>query len=224
MIHPGALLVAKDMTEGYVGWNVPPSSKPYDVGSKKVTYFSLNAGPLHVPIRPITHDAPTIQIFPLPSDSSSVVEIDLPIVPDYHYRLDYLLPSKQAWENKVATPIGPMPSSGDTADRRKAALDVFNAATSHYREHNGSAGKEKLIGRNNISEVTFDWGPREETVDHKTVNHTVRWRTSILDFQGGSPDPDFPTTFVVFTTYTVSLDPNDKNFKEITAAIEGKKP
>lgn len=229
-IHPGAPIVAKDMTEGYVGWNVPPGSKPYDVGSKKVTYFSLNAGSLPVPIRPITHDAPTIQIFPLPSDSSSVVdEIDLRIVPDYRYRLDYLLPSKQAWENKGAPPIGPMPSSGDTADRRKAALAVFNAATSHYREHNGSAGKEKLIGRNNISEVTFDWGPREETVDHKTVdhkkvNHTVRWRTSISDFQGGSPDPDFPTTFVVFTTYTVSLDPNDKNFKDITAAIEGGKP
>jgi hypothetical protein len=228
-VHLAKALIAQDMTEGYVGWNVRSGSQPLKVGSSKVTNYSSDmVGHFDSvdPIRPITHDAPTIQIFPLEQvgiiSRRHVNEIDLTVAPDYRYRLDYLLPSSQSFENKQATPIPPMPPSSATAAQRKAALDVFNNATAHYREHNGKPGKEKLIGRNNVCEITFDWGRRDSTGDHKAVNHTVRWRTSALPTD--TPDPDFEGTFVAFTTYTVGLDPNDPKFDDKRAKVEGQHP
>jgi hypothetical protein len=224
-------IVARDMVEGYVGWNVPPGSVSYHVGFSKVTYFSSDMTGKFTSveqIRPITNDAPTIQIFPLVqigiTNRRVVNEIDLTVAPDYRYRLDYLLPSSYSYDVKFAPPIPPVPGPGATVADRKAALDVFNSATGHYREHNASAGAEKVIGRNNISELTFDWGPRDTTGDRRKVNHTVRWRRNMLDAGDNVPDPDFPLTYVVSTTYTVSLDPKDPDFLDKTAAVEGPRP
>jgi hypothetical protein len=220
-------MIREDMSEGYVGWNVQLGSPPYNVGSSKSTYHSPTVTQSFVnKIRPITTADPTIQIYPLLKftfDSVGLVslvqdEIDLTVVPDYRYRLDYLVPSAQSVSNKTADPIPPMPG-GATADERKAAMQTFNVATDHYREHNKSAGNQKLIGRNNIGEITFDWGKNQG--DHKQVNHTLRWRF-IPGIPGdSSPDPDFAGTYVVWTTYTVSLDPNDKNYLPLAATVEG---
>jgi hypothetical protein len=229
-------LIHEDMVEGYVGWNVQPGSPPYNVGSSKGTYHSPMVTQSFVTkIRPITTVDPTIQIYPLVKFDfdrfglTSVVEdeIDLTVVPDYRYRLDYLVPSAQSVSNKTADPIPPMPG-GATADQRKAAMQIFNAATDHYREHNKSAGNQKLIGRNNIGEITFDWGERDNQVDHKQVNHTLRWRFKPGIPGDSTPDPDFAGTYVVWTTYTVNLDPNavspdpnDKQYPPLAATVEG---
>jgi hypothetical protein len=59
-------------------------------------------------------------------------------------------------------------------------------------------------------------------VDSKKANHTVRWREDIAAAHGDTaPDPDLPTTFVKWTTYTVSLDPNDPQYPDKRAAREG---
>jgi hypothetical protein len=207
------LIINKDMTEGYVGWNVPQNIA-YSVGSYRITPPPFGA-PRDIKIRPITSTDPTIQVYP---DDRP---INLTTPPDYGYRFDYLVPSSQSLDNKAAAPIPPMPGPGSTPAARQAALQTFNAATGHYREHNLSAGNQKIIGRNNISELTFDWGPRDSQGDHKRVNHTVRWRFNRASVGDATPDPDFPLTFVVWTTYTVSLDPNDSNYDLTKAGING---
>jgi hypothetical protein len=217
-------LIKHDMTEGYVGWNVPQGAEPYGVGSRKITYgAAVGSGTVSENIRVITRLDPTIQIYP-PLTVKTVVttEIDLTRVPDYRYRLDYLFPSAQSMENWFpADPLPPMPGPGATPDQRKAALQTFNAATADYRSHNNRPGNEKIIGRNNIGEITFDWGKRDDQGDHKQVNHTLRWRFTMAGSGSDTPDPDDPNTHVYWTTYTVSLDPGDQKYPDLAAAVEG---
>ncbi len=229
----------KDMTEGYVGWNVPRGIPPFTVGSAEYTSESkaqvgvdivVDTTDFKVSIRPISNDAPTIQIFPLYSwGGLTQNSIDLVIPPHYRYRLDYLVPSSQARDPSVLpnVTLPPLPAAGGTnPEDRKKAIEVFKEATGYYREHNKKAGAEKLIGRNNIGEITFDWGKRDDTGDHKKVNHTLRWRYSALVPENSTPDPEFPNTYVNWTTYTVSLDPNyidpnDKNkYPDLKATVE----
>jgi hypothetical protein len=200
-------LIHQDMKEGYVGWNVRPNSPPYHVGRYKTLNIIQDkfGHPIHqvesvLNIRPITNADPTIQISPSMMTLALnifLTGVDLTVPPDYQYTLEYLLPSSRAIEIETAPPIGPVPSGADEA-QRKAALDTYGRAALNYRRHNGSAGDQQVIGRNNIGEVTFDW-------DHKKVDHTLRWRTSLVAHDQGEPDPDFPDTRVVHTTYTVNL-------------------
>jgi hypothetical protein len=214
----GNALIHKDMSEGYVGWNVAPGAAPYKVGSREVSTPAAKSGAIHsVNIRDITNDAPTIQIYPM---DKAVLAINLTRKPDYRYRFDYLEPSAQSMDFRVAVPIGPAPGPGATPDHRAAALQAFNAATANYRAHNQNAGPQKIIGRNNIGEITLDWGARDATGDHKQVNHTARWRMTPVSPGDSTPDPDFAGTYVVWTTYTVSLDPNDQAFKDYKATVE----
>jgi hypothetical protein len=214
-------LIRKDMTEGYVGWNVLPNSTPYKVGSAKETWqVGLSSYSVTIDIRDITSDGPTIQVYPLDqSFPRKVDEIDLTRIPDYRYRLDYILPSAQSSEFKFAERIPPMPGPGATPAQRQEAMKTFNEATANYRTHNNTPGREKVIGRNNIGELTFDWGKHDKEVDHKQVNHTLRWRYS-LSPSDDAPDP--VTAEVRWTTYTISLDPNDqKNYPSLAANVEG---
>jgi len=211
----GNALINKDMSEGYVGWNVAPGAAAYKVGSQRIS--TLFYQPFSKDIRDITNGAPTIQIFPMSAQTSA---INLTRAPDYRYRFDYLVPSAQSIDFGVAVQIGPAPGPGATADQRAAALKAFNAATANYRAHNTNAGPQKIIGRNNIGEITLDWGARDATGDHKQVNHTVRWRFTPANPGNSTPDPDFVGTYVMWTTYTVSLDPNDQNFTDYKATVE----
>src|SRR4030095_13682465 len=98
--------------------------------------------------------------------------------------------------------IPPIPK-GASADERKKAAYAFNKATGNYRVYNkGTKLKREINGFNNIGEITFDWGAG----NNKRVHHTIRW---IFKF------PNF-----MFTTTTVSLDPNDGDFTDIKAAKE----
>jgi hypothetical protein len=90
----------------------------------------------------------------------------------------------------------PLPT-GTTPDDRLTAAAAYKAAHALYRLHNRKPGKEKLIGVNNFSEVTFDWGAG----DDKAVRHTLRWHA--------------PANEQFATTYLVSLDPNDDDYPDI---------
>ena len=104
--------------------------------------------------------------------------------PHYRYRLDYLTPIGQDTENLPAAPkIQPAPPGS------KAAAEAYKIANSHYRLHNRTPGSEKIIGVNNFGEIVFDWGQ-----SYKAVIHTLRWHAK---------------TGSVWTTYRVSLNPND---------------
>ena len=56
-----------------------------------------------------------------------------------------------------------------------------------------------MVGVNNIGEVTFD-------VAAKRVNHTLRWI-------GPKPLGGPGDTAVILSTYAVSLDPADSNYR-----------
>jgi hypothetical protein len=206
-------LIFTDMTEGYVGWNLATGQHISPAG-----FFQIDAS-IMAPLSAVTHGEPTIKIFP------SDVPVILTQAPHYRYRLDYLLPEAQSTQPKQPNPIPPLLGTGTSDAQRKAALATFNAATGNYRAHNQNPGREELIGRNNISELTFDWGARNvhASVDNKRSIHTVRWRKDIVaaDDDDPAPNPDFPTTFIKWTTYAVSLDPNDKNYADKQAAKEG---
>ena len=57
-------------------------------------------------------------------------------------------------------------------------MDTFNAATGNYRTHMAKPGKEDLIGRNNLSEITFEWGARDSTGDRDHVRRILRLRST----------------------------------------------
>jgi hypothetical protein len=71
-----------------------------------------------------------------------------------------------------------------------------------YRMYNAGGAMNKVIGRNNFCEITFDWHPTN--VSLRRLHHTVRWRPG-----SGSNSP------VQLTDYVVSLDPDDSNFAEL---------
>jgi hypothetical protein len=206
-------LMFLDMTEGYAGWNLAPGQQIFPSG-----WLQIDSS-IQAPLSTATHDEPTVKIFP------SDVPIVMPQAPHYRYRLDYLLPEAQATQPRQPHPVPPLPAGNASAADRQAALATFNAATGNYRAHNQKPGKEKLIGRNNISELTFDWPARDVSagVDSKKAIHTVRWRENVTPtgIADPAPDPDFPFTFVAWTTYSVSLDPNDPHYPDKRAAKEG---
>lgn len=185
--------------EGYVGWNVAPDSG-LSVGKK----FSRVGKPGEGLERQSPLTLPTV---PLQSeDSRNPFDVELSRTPDYRYRLDYLIASRdeKAVERPSIRPIG----AGETPAQRKEAAKDFNTATAHYRRYNRGVGdKQDLVGVNNFGEITFEWG----SGDNKKVNHMLRWH-----------DPEEPP-FVIRTTYTVSLNPNDAdssgklNFPDIKA-------
>ncbi len=170
--------------EGYVGWNVAPGTK-LDIG------FETYAKGLEKATGKASFDAPTKALWI--EEAKASYSVKLTRLPDYRYRLDYLVPLRQ--EPHVAPPIPPLPAGADAAARKKAA-QTYNAAHASYRQNNRAVGKEKIIGVNNFGEITFNWPAGKA----KAVMHTLRW------FRG---------TSVVATTYRVSLDPDDPNFPDI---------
>jgi hypothetical protein len=186
------LLIPKRTPEGYVGWNTPAGSQ------RAVGQIGHELGGAWVPLLTLTLDQPTLAVSP---DGLFLgVAIDGGTPPDYSYRLDYLLPTKDGIPPAQPTPIPPLPAGATPEERRQAAA-AFNLATGQYRRYNVDSGTvSKVIGVNNIGEITFDW----DATDHRRrkVNHTLRWR--------GSEDGP-----VQFTDYVVSLDPDDADFAEI---------
>jgi hypothetical protein len=168
--------------EGYVGWNVPAGTRLNDVGSKT---FQEGGAPTN-----IRFEGPTLALW---EESKLRYSFTLRRAPDYRYRLDYLTPISQDLENTPPPKI-PLLLPGATPTERKQAAQAYKAAHSHYLLDNRTPGKEKIIGVNNFSEITFDWGQG----DNKAVRHTLRW---------------YWGTGSIFTTYKVSLDLDPKNTK-----------
>lgn len=179
---PYLVNIPPDVKEGYVGWDVQPGTK-LNIGTcrmKMETFFA--------PDVVIEGKTPT---FALQVDNPAVRvdNVKLTKKPDYRYQLDYLTPTSQGGTIPPGPIIQPLPAG----DRKKAA-QAFAAANSHYRLHRASPGMCKIIGVNNFSEITFDWGA---TPDKRKVNHTLRWFSFL---------PLLPQTW---TTYSVSLNPDD---------------
>ena len=211
--------VREDMTEGYVGWNVAPGAPAKKVGTISMSYLlqTINLG------IPASSSNPTFQIFPTEISTpvlNATLEWNLSVKPDYRYRLDYLLPNSSSSAPQHATPIPPAPAAAATEADRKAALATFTAATGNYRTHKATPGTVTLIGRNNLCEVTFEWGAKSSQADAKKVNHTVRWRSRFGDPSQDAPDPDLADTFIMWTTYSVDLDPKNPHLQPYSAATE----
>lgn len=172
--------------EGYVGWNVQPDTKP-NIGTYRLKFINV-----FVPDQVIDGTTPT---YALQSDNPgiSVDNVKLTKKPDYRYQLDYLIPTSYDSQRPPAPPIPTEMNRFLPADRKEAAK-AYAAINSYYRLRVANPGLEKIIGVNNFSEITFDWGA---TPDKRRVNHKVHW------FSLSSP---FTPTW---TMYTVSLNPDD---------------
>jgi hypothetical protein len=195
-------LIPRRAPEGYVGWNVPRDSE------RAVGRIGFATGGAWAPLLTLKLDQPTVEVSP--DGLFFGVAIDPAAPPDYSYRLDYLLPTKDGIPPAQPPAIPPIPA-GATPEQRQQAAEAFHLATGQYRRYNSSTpAVSKIIGVNNMSEITFDWNADPKK---RKVNHTVRWRSSKdigKDDSSGEPDP------VQFTDYVVSLDPDDADFPEIS--------
>ncbi len=189
----GGLLVPDHDPEGYVGWNVASGKLAVGTG---IDVFNLGADVF------ATHDEPTRQILPW---------LNVSQVPNYRYRLDYLTP----WERSDTVPSPAAiksPPSEATPEGRKKAAEAYKMALAVARLTNKHPGKPEVIGKNNISEITFNWGPplknQPGAISTRFVLHTVRWW-----------DPRTrPEQHSI--TYTVSLNPNDVMYLDFKARGE----
>ncbi|MGH9752395.1 MAG: hypothetical protein ACREA2_06380, partial [Blastocatellia bacterium] len=135
-------LIPPHVPEGYVGWNIPPGTK-LDVGKETIA----TSPPHEVKI---DFKGPTLALW---RERFPQNTFRLHRQPDYRYRFDYLNPLSQDSEDPS---IPPLPTGAELTDRQKVAQ--FNKAlTALFRLHNRNPGKEKVIGVNNFSEVTFNW-------------------------------------------------------------------
>jgi hypothetical protein len=191
------LLVRRTRTQGYVGWS-------NSLGSKKaVGQHGLVVGGTFVPLYTARLDQPTLQTTDVElvwrfGGLSFGTAIDPQTPPDYSYRLDYLVPPEVTVPADT-DPIPPLPP-GATPDQRKMAAASLQLAATKYRMYNAGGGVNKVIGTNNLCEISFDWHPTN--VSLRRLHHTVRWRK----------DRDSP---VQLTEYVVSLDPDDPAFAEL---------
>jgi hypothetical protein len=190
-------VIPRHKPEGYVGWNVSPGSKLV-VGEVR----HLRAGAERPAKRPIELDQPTVAMWI--ASPRDIVNFTFNRVPDYRYTLEYLKISRQGHELAQPPTIGSVPS-GATPSQRREAAEKFKATHAHYRLVSGGlASKVKIIGVNNFAEMTFDWGPG----DNKRVRHTLRWHN--LRAPAG----------VTWSTYDVSLNPNDPDFPDVPVVIK----
>jgi hypothetical protein len=159
--------VPKRHPEGYAGWNVVPNSNTWVADDDDDDPVRLNAS------RSVECNADGLMKYRR--------------VPDWGYRLDYLLPVGEA-----TSPVGifnvPATTSATTDADRKKSADAYNKAAGNYRIYSNKTPKQ-IVGLNSLSEVTFDRLPSGGL----EVNHTMRWRTK-----------DGTESF--FTTYAVSLE------------------
>lgn len=175
-------LVPPHVPEGYVGWNISPGTK-LDVGKETIA----TSPPHEVKV---DFKGPTLALW---RERFPKNTFRLHRQPDYRYRFDYLNPLPPDTEDPS---IPPLPTGAELTDRQKVA-QAYKALNALFRLHNRTPGKAKVIGVNNFSEVTFNWGEG----DDKAVRQTVRWHApQVGDFA---------------TTYLVSLNPNDVNFPDI---------
>lgn len=173
--------------EGYAGWNVPPNSKLV-VGEEtwntpKVVFGVTYYEPVKIPCE-LTQPTKAIQIHDAPIPPINTRTIRFTRTPDYVYRLDYLVPEKLGTPGPLPSlpPLGPSASNQD----RKLSAQTFRTGNTHYRMQTDK--DPKIIGVNNVGEITFNWGPG----DAKAVNHTLHWRKKGVQ---------------TWTTYLVNLDP-----------------
>jgi hypothetical protein len=184
------LLIPRTTPQGYVGWNT-------SLGSQKAVGQRGHAfGDTFVPLYTVTLDQPTLQTSPDGLFLATAIDPRTP--PDYSYRLDYLVPP-QVTVPADTQPIPPLPA-GATSDQRKQAAESLRLAATKYRMYNAGGAVNKVIGTNNLCEISFDWHPTN--VSLRRLHQTVRWRK----------DKDSP---VQLSEYVVSLDPDDPSFPEL---------
>jgi hypothetical protein len=189
---PGQWPVPDHVPEYYAGWNVKAGTSFTAIQIVK----TLGGTDPAIHSADVRSNKPTEWLKPLSSAGGRGLRprYRLNPAPDYRYLLEYLVTSAQG-EAPSPPPHLPPPIASATAADRQLALQQFNKATGYYRSYKQSAGDPRpIVGRNNLGEVTFDWGAGNA----RTVKHTLRWwRTD---------DPADGSLFE-WSTYAVSLDP-----------------
>ena len=192
-------LLPPQIEEGVYGWAFNPgSTQGIQVGKQQLTIHDIN-GDINVevpffvnPQNPSVHHH-SMNYFKLKQSARTTITTP----PDYEYRVD------QIHASALGQALPPPPNvasvgSGTSAASRKAALDAYDKAAAAYRRKKKHAAGTSIVGRNNISEITFTWGTGED----KAVHHTVMWK-----------DPG--ASKLSWARFTVPLGLNDSRFKPV---------
>lgn len=191
-----ALMIPGHAREGYAGWNAGLGS------GRAVGEKGREAGGAWIPLLTVELDQPTLQIAPDGFFLQIALDRDQP--PDYSYTLDYLLPTRDTIPSEQPAPI-PALGPGATPQARQHAAAAFRTATRQLRKYNSGVLKvTKVIGVNNLGELSFTWDANDRR--KRKVHHSLHWRIGLTDT-------------VQVTDYTVSLDPDDPDFPEIKPRV-----
>ena len=135
----------------------------------------------------IQSKGPTIALW---HESQMFYNVKLTRQPHYRYRLDYLTPIGQDSENLPAAPKIPPQTRAD----RKQAAEAYKVANRTIVSITELRERKRLLA--SITSVRL----RSLGQSYKAVIHTLRWHAIVGSF---------------WTTYRVSLNPNDNDFLDI---------
>lgn len=180
--------VPPHLPEPYVGWNHTQSTR------RKVGLFFDPTSEMTVPPVPvglfISSQSPTVALWGDKPATRDMIFFDS--TPHYRYRLDYLLPISYNDPLSIPPPVTGS-SSGTTPEERKKAGQKYKTALNYYLKECGDPKKIQIIGVNNFSEITLQWGAAND----RAVFHKIHWRI---------PPGD---TLNVSTIYKVNLTPDE---------------
>jgi hypothetical protein len=119
--------------------------------------------------------------------------------PEYMYRLDYIKANIVEFDTSFGKYTEPPNIANPTPAQRAAWAAQYHVTSQNYATYDrGFKGARQMVGANNISEITFDWGATDNA---RTVRQTVRW-------VGGAP-ANKGDVAVISTFYDVSLNPDN---------------
>jgi hypothetical protein len=182
---------------GFIGWALDPlSTQQVKIGTVLVSTMDMAVnGPISV-----SGVEPSKSVGNLTDVAASASNPHITTPPDYQYCSEQIFAAASGQAPGLMPTISPV-GTGGNAVARKAALASFNQALGAYRNYKSWAGRgTQIVGRSNISEITFTWG----SGDDKKVHHTVRWF-----------EKDGDTSTVSWARYSVSLALNDDTFGRI---------
>ncbi len=183
---------------------VPGSGPTYTVGWNVREVTTIGSVTSTAPDQPSSVTKPYQVDYTRPSRTADDLEFAmtggrfktfaLSINPDYRYRLDNI------WANDrgqhPADPPVMEPITIGNAPARLHALLQFRTAAMAFRDYSKTVkNAHAIVGRNNISEISFTW----DDGDNKAVHHAVRWRENL-------------TTTVKWVRYSVSLSLTDSAY------------
>lgn len=188
----------------WLGW-IPPAQGTRKVGSwDYATLSPSSAKPIEV-----TYLKPVVRINEHMSKAGTPLTPNINVAdsPDWMYRISYVKALKAPVNPQQVLAVN-SPATGTVAtyQQRADALKNYLAATNNNKKYllEDSPGSE-AVGKNNLGEVTFDWGSTEQT---KFVRHYLWWSKANKDGTDAPREPHSKFTVLLGEDDTIYPRPS----------------